>query len=68
MPSFPTWNREESSPPSPVFDLPCRWFIAMAMVSWASSEMAPKDIAPVLKRFTISDAGSTSSIGTGFFA
>ncbi len=40
----------------------------MAIVSWASSEMAPKDIAPVLKRFTISDAGSTSSIGTGFFA
>ncbi len=54
-----------SSPPSPVFDLPPIRFIAMASVECASWEMEPSDIAPVAKRFTISWAGSTSSIGTG---
>ena len=40
-------------------------FMAMASVSWASLLMEPKLIAPVVKRFTISFAGSTSSIGSG---
>jgi len=39
--------------------------MAMARVSCISLEMAPKDIAPVQKRWTISVAGSTSSSGTG---
>ena len=41
-------------------------FIAIARVVCASVEIDPSDIAPVAKRFTISAAGSTSSIGTGF--
>src|ERR1700686_4275670 len=40
-------------------------FIAMARVSCASLLIEPNDIAPVVKRFTISLAGSTSAIGTG---
>ncbi len=40
-------------------------FMAIASVSCASLLMEPNDIAPVLKRFTISLAGSTSSIGIG---
>ena len=40
-------------------------FMAMASVSCASFEIEPNDIAPVANRFTISLAGSTSSIGTG---
>ncbi len=40
-------------------------FMAMARVSCASLLMEPNDIAPVVKRFTISWAGSTSSIATG---
>ena len=43
-------------------------FIAMASVSCASLLMDPNDMAPVAKRFTISLAGSTSSIGIGFSA
>ena len=42
-------------------------FIAIASVSCASLLIEPKDIAPVAKRFTISVAGSTSSIGIGLF-
>ena len=38
-------------------------FIACASVSCASREIEPSDIAPVENRFTISDAGSTSSSG-----
>src|SRR2546426_7601111 len=41
-------------------------FIATASVVCASTEIEPCDIAPVEKRLTISAAGSTSSIGTGF--
>ena len=41
-------------------------FMAMARVSCASLLIEPNDIAPVVKRLTISLAGSTSSIGTGF--
>ncbi len=40
-------------------------FMAMARVSCASLLMEPNDMAPVVKRLTISLAGSTSSIGTG---
>src|SRR5213594_1784374 len=41
-------------------------FIATASVVCASTEIEPCDIAPVEKRLTISAAGSTSSMGTGF--
>src|SRR5208282_5260819 len=58
-------KRSDSSPPSPVFDLPPIRFIAMASVVCASREIAPNDIAPVEKRLTISAAGSTWSSGTG---
>src|SRR5665647_3500705 len=58
-------KRSDSSPPSPVFDLPPMRFIAMASVVWASREIDPYDMAPVEKRRTIDLAGSTSSIGTG---
>ena len=34
-------KRSGSSPPSPVFDLPPRRFMAMASVSWASAEIEP---------------------------
>ena len=37
----------------------------MASVWWASGLIEPSDIAPVLKRLTISLTGSTSSTGTG---
>ncbi len=40
-------------------------FIAMASVVCASRLIEPKLIAPVEKRFTMSTAGSTSSIGMG---
>ena len=39
--------------------------MATANPSWASAEMEPKLIAPVQNRFTISLAGSTSSMETG---
>src|SRR6202034_2350032 len=45
--------RSDSSPPSPVFDLPPIRFIAMESVVWASREIEPYDIAPVEKRLTI---------------
>ncbi len=57
--------RLRSSPPSPEFEWPPRRFIATASVSCASFESAPRLIAPVEKRLTISLAGSTSSIGIG---
>ena len=50
-------KRTGSSPPSPVFDLPPRRFIAIASVSCDSREIEPSDIAPVAKRLTISLAG-----------
>ena len=58
-------KREGSSPPSPVLDLAPMRFMAMASVSWASRDSDPRLIAPVLKRLTISLAGSTSSSGIG---
>jgi hypothetical protein len=39
--------------------------MAMASVSWASAEMDPYDMAPVAKRFTMSETGSTASISSG---
>src|SRR3977135_4229958 len=50
-------ERDGSSPPSPVFDLPPRRFIAIASVSCASRPSDPSDIAPVAKRLTMSLAG-----------
>ena len=61
-------KRSDSSPPSPVFDLPPMRFMAIASVVCASREIEPKLIAPVAKRFTIAAAGSTSSSGTGVSA
>ena len=40
-------KRSDSSPPSPVFDLPPMRFMAMASVVCASREIEPYDIAPV---------------------
>ncbi len=40
-------------------------FMAMASVSCISLEMAPYDMAPVQKRWTMAAAGPTSSSGTG---
>mmetsp|Transcript_74396 Transcript_74396/g.215042 ORF Transcript_74396/g.215042 Transcript_74396/m.215042 type:complete len:245 (+) Transcript_74396:2543-3277(+) len=65
LPSFNGWKRWGSSPPSPVLLRPPMRFIATAMARCASSEMEPREAAPVQKRLTISAAGSTSSIGTG---
>src|ERR1700721_1278935 len=50
--------RSDSSPPSPVLDLPPIRFIAIASVVCASREVEPNDIAAVAKRLTISLAGS----------
>ena len=47
-------NLEDSSPPSPVLDLPPRRFIAIASVVCASVDIEPSDIAPVANLFTIS--------------
>src|SRR5229473_2918261 len=58
-------KRSDSSPPSPVFDLPPMRFIAIASVVCASREIEPNDMAPVENRLTISFAGSTSSMGIG---
>ncbi len=58
-------KRSDSSPPSPVFDLPPIRFIAIASVVCASREIEPNDIAPVENRLTMSLAGSTSSSLTG---
>ena len=58
-------KRSDSSPPSPVLDLPPIRFMAIASVVCASREIEPNDIAPVAKRLTMSLAGSTWSSGTG---
>src|SRR5918994_2179256 len=60
-----SWSRSGSSPPSPVLDLPPSRFMAIARVSCASLEMEPYDMAPVEKRLTISETGSTSSMEIG---
>ena len=58
-------KRSDSSPPSPVLDLPPMRFMAMASVVCASRLIEPKDMAPVANRFTMLVAGSTSEISTG---
>ena len=50
-------KRSDSSPPSPVFDLPPMRFMAMASVVCASREIEPNDMAPVAKRCTIARGG-----------
>lgn len=39
-----------TSPPSPEFDFPPNRFIAIAIASCVSLEIAPRDIPPVQKR------------------
>ncbi|MNN42902.1 hypothetical protein D3C81_1571120 [compost metagenome] len=56
-------KRSGCSPPSPVLLRPPMRFMAIAIASWASLEMEPKDMAPVLKRLKIASSGSTSSSG-----
>jgi hypothetical protein len=58
-------KRSGSSPPSPVLLRPPRRFMAMARVSCASLLIEPYDMAPVLKRLTMSSMGSTSSMAIG---
>ena len=58
-------SRSGFSPPSPVLDLAPMRFMAIASARCASSEMAPKLMALVSKRFTMESALSTSSRGTG---
>ena len=60
-----SYSRSGSSPPSPVLERPPSRFIATASTSWASGEIEPSDIAPVLKRVTIELTGSTSSTSIG---
>ena len=59
-------QRLESSPPSPVLDLPPIRFIAIARDSCDSADIDPKLIAPVTNLLTISFAGSTFSISIEF--
>ena len=58
-------KRAGSSPPSPQFDRAWRLLNAAAIVSCASAEIEPYDMAPVENRFRIELTGSTSSIGIG---
>ena len=58
-------KRSGFSPPSPQLDIVPRPLSASAIVSCASGESEPSDIAPPTKRLTIDSTGSTSSIGTG---
>ena len=57
-------NRSGFSPPSPQLDIVPRPLSASAIVSCASGESEPSDIAPPTKCLTISSTGSTSSSGT----
>lgn len=54
-----------TSPPSPELDFPPTLFIAIAIASCVSLEMAPRDIPPVQNRSTMEVAGSTLPIGIG---
>ena len=53
-------NRSEFSPPSPQFDIVPSPLSARAIVSWASGESEPSDIAPPTKRLTMDSTGSTT--------
>lgn len=54
-----------TSPPSPEFDFPPILFMAIAIASWVSLEIAPSDMPPVQNRCTIDEAGSTFPTGIG---
>lgn len=60
-----TIKNRYTSPPSPELDFPPILFIAIAIASCVSLEIAPRDIPPVQKRCTIEDAGSTLPTGIG---
>ena len=48
--------------------LPPMRFIAMAIASWHSREMAPRDMPPVQNRAQMSPTDSTSSMSMGFLS
>lgn len=56
---------KSTSPPSPELDFPPNLFIAIAIASCVSLEIAPRDIPPVQKRWTMEDADSTFPTGIG---
>src|SRR4051812_7742884 len=58
-------KRAGSSPPSPEFERAPSRLKAIATVSCASAESAPRDIARLEKRRTIASTGSTSSTFSG---
>ena len=58
--------RSLSSPPSPVLLRAPSLFMASASASCASLLIAPKDMAPATKCFTMFSTGSTFSISIGF--
>lgn len=57
--------KQTTSPPSPELDFPPNLFIAMAIASWVSLEIAPSDIPPVQNRSTMEAARSTFPNGIG---
>ena len=61
--SFRCRYRCGSSPPSPLLLLPPSRFMAMAIASWVSRLMAPRDMPPVQKRCTMEATDSTWSMG-----
>ena len=65
MPSYVSWKRLLSSPPSPVLLRAPSSFMANARASCASLLMAPNDMAPVTKCLTMSSTGSTLSMSMG---
>ena len=65
LPSGSGWKRAASSPPSPVLLRPWILFMAIAIASWASLLIEPKDMAPVTKRCRMFSTGSTWSIEIG---
>ncbi len=65
-------KRSDSSPPSPVFDLPPIRFMAMASVVCASREIEPNDIGAggealddVLRRFDLVDRHRLAAVFFG---
>ena len=66
MPQFlPVPKRSAFSPPSPLLDMVPSPLRARAMVSCASGESEPSDIAPPTKWRTMESTDSTSSTGIG---
>lgn len=60
------WSKKKfTSPPSPELDFPPNRFIAIAIASCVSLEIAPRDIPPVQKRRTMETADSTLPTGIG---